>query len=191
MPQSQIVLDLETKRTFDEAGGRNPADLGVTVIGTYSYGTGEYRAFEEKEIAELEQLLSETSRIIGFNIHRFDFPVLQPYCKRLDLSDIPSFDLLEELEKILGHRVSLQSVARATLNQGKSGTGLDAIEFYRRGEMEKLKKYCLDDVRLTREVYEFGKKFGHVYYQSKDGTTRLKVEVQWKDPEPSANLSLF
>lgn len=191
MPQSQIVLDLETKRTFDEAGGRNPADLGVTVVGIYSYSTGEYRIFEEKEIPELEQILSQASRIIGFNIQRFDFPVLQPYLKRLNLIHLPYLDILEELEKILGHRVSLQSVAKATLNEGKSGSGLDAIEFYRRGEIEKLKKYCLDDVRLTKNIYEFGKKFGHLYYQSKDRTSRLKVEVQWKDPEPPANLSLF
>jgi DEAD/DEAH box helicase domain-containing protein len=191
MPQGQIVLDLETKRTFNEAGGRNPADLGITVVGIYFYGTDEYRAFEETDLPELEQVLSETSRVIGFNIRRFDFPVLKPYLKRIDLSKLEILDILEELEKRLGHRVSLQSVAQATLNRGKSGTGLEAIEFYRRGEMEKLKKYCLDDVRLTREVYEFGKKFGHIYYQSKDGTTRLKVEVQWKDPEPAANLSLF
>lgn len=187
----QIVLDLETQKTFDEAGGRNPADLGITVIGIYLYETDSYRAFQENELAELEQVLSEASRIIGFNIRRFDFPVLQPYLKRLNLSDLPYLDILEELEKILGHRVSLQSIAKATLNTGKSGTGLDAIEYYRKGEIEKLKKYCLDDVRLTKEIYEFGKKFGHLYYQSKDGATRLQAKVNWKDPEAPANLSLF
>jgi DEAD/DEAH box helicase domain-containing protein len=191
MSSSQVVLDLETKRTFDEAGGRKPADLGITVVGTYLYKTGEYLVFEENQLSDLEQLLSETARIIGFNIRRFDFPVLQPCFKRLNLSDIGYFDLLEDLEKILGHRVSLQSLAKATLNEGKSGSGLDAIEFYRRGEMEKLKKYCLDDVRLTKEIYEFGKKFGHVYYHSRDKATRLEAKVNWKDPEVPANLSLF
>lgn len=191
MPPDQIVLDLETKKTFDEVGSRNSADLGVTVVGTYFYETGEYKAFEESEFSELEQRLSNATRIIGFNIKRFDFPALQPCLKRLNLSDVNSLDILEELEKGLGHRVSLQSVAMATLHEGKSGSGLDAVDFYRRGEMERLKKYCLDDVRLTGQIYEFGKRFGHLFYLSKDGKTRLETKVDWKDPAPPANLSLF
>lgn len=191
MPSDQIVLDLETKKSFDEVGGRNMADLGVTVIGTYFYETDRYKVFEEGEIPLLEEQLSRATRIIGFNNNRFDFLVLQPYLKRLKLSELPSLDLLEELEKILGHRVSLQSAAKATLDAAKTGSGLDAIHYYRSGEMEKLKEYCLNDVRLTRELYEFGKKFGHVYYLSKDGSTRMKVNVGWQDPEPPKNLSLF
>ena len=187
----QIVLDLETKKTFDEAGGRNPAELGVTVVGTYSYKTDEYIIFEEHQAAELEQRLSETTRIIGFNIRRFDFPVLQPYLKHLNLSHVGHLDIMDELEKVLGHRVSLQSVASATLNEGKSGSGLDAIHYYRSGDMVNLKKYCLDDVRLTRDVYEFGKKHGHVFYFSRDGQTRMKAEIHWQDPVPPANFSLF
>jgi DEAD/DEAH box helicase domain-containing protein len=77
------------------------------------------------------------------------------------------------------------------LGVGKSGSGLDAIHYYRSGEIDKLKKYCLDDVRLTKEIYEFGKKNGLVYYLSKDGTNRLTARVDWKDPAPPANLSLF
>lgn len=191
MPSNQIVLDLETKKTFDEAGSRNPADLGITVIGTYFYENKEYKIFEESEALDLEQKLSQATRVIGFNIRRFDFPALQPSLKHINLADIPILDVMDELEKVLGHRIGLQSVASATLNVGKSGSGLDAIEYYRTGQMEKLKKYCLDDVRLTMEVYEFGKKFGHVYYFSKDGKTKLEAKVSWKDPEPAANLSLF
>lgn len=191
MPSDQIVLDLETKKTFDEVGGRNPSELGITVVGTYFYETDQYRVFEENEVPLLEGHLSRATRIIGFNTHRFDFLVLQPYLKRLRLSDLPSLDLLEELEKILGHRVSLQSVAKATLDTSKTGSGLDAIRFYRAGEMEKLKEYCQNDVKLTREVYEFARKFGHLYYLSKDGSARMKANISWQDPEPSKNLSLF
>lgn len=191
MPQNQIVLDLETKKTFDEIGSRNPGDLGVTVVGTYFYATGEYRAFREHEMTELEQLLSKASRIIGFNIKRFDFPALQPHLKHINTNDLPYLDLLEDLEKVLGHRVSLQSVATATLNVGKSGSGLDAIQYYRTGDFEKLIKYCLDDVRITKDVFEYGKKFGFVSYLSKDGRNKLNAKIEWKDPSPAANLSLF
>lgn len=192
MPHRQIVLDLETQKTFDEVGGgRNLEALGVTVVGVYSYGTNEYRSYLESELGELEQLLSKASRVIGFNIKRFDFPVLQPYLKHIRAADLGYLDLLEDLEKTLGHRVSLQSVATATLNVGKSGSGLDAIRYFRAGEWEKLKKYCLDDVRLTKDVYEFGKRFGCVHYLSKDGSAKLTAKVSWKDPEPPQNLTLF
>lgn len=213
MPQGQIVLDLETQKTFDEVegrpspleikgegqsrpsnsrgAGRNPAELGITVVGVYSYATDQYRPYLEEEIPELEQLLSNTTRVIGFNIKRFDFPVLQPYLKRIKVGEIPYLDLMEELEKVLGHRVSLQSLVTASLNASKSGSGLDAVRYYRNGEMEKLKKYCLDDVRLTKDLYEFGKRFGCVHYLTKDGSAKLTAKISWKDPAPPSNLSLF
>lgn len=191
MAHRQAVLDLETQKIFDEIGSRNPGELGVSVVGVYFYETDEYICYEESKIGELEQRLANVSRIIGFNIRRFDFPALQPYMKHIDLAKVEMLDLLEELEKILGHRVSLQSVASASLGTGKSGSGLDAVHYYRSGEMEKLKKYCLDDVRITKEVYEFGKKNELIYYLSKDGSNRLTAKVGWKDPIPPANLSLF
>jgi DEAD/DEAH box helicase domain-containing protein len=191
MPQRQAVLDLETQKIFDEIGSRNPADLGVSVVGVYFYENDEYVCYEESRIGDLEQRLSGVSRIIGFNIRRFDFPALQPYLKHIDLGQVELLDILEEIEKVLGHRVSLQSVASATLGVGKSGSGLDAIHYYRSGEIEKLKKYCLDDVRLTKDVYEYGKRNGIIHYLSKDGLNRLTTKVTWKDPAPPANLSLF
>ncbi len=191
MPANQLVLDLETKKTFQEVGGRGAVELGVTVVGAYFYEGNRYVVYEENQLADLEQQISLVTRVIGFNIRRFDFPVLQPYMKHIKLADIEIFDILDDLERLLGHRISLQSVASATLNVGKSGSGLDAIEYYRTGQMDKLKKYCLDDVRLTMEVYEFGKQNGQVFYWSKDGSTKKEIDVAWKDPEPPTNLSLF
>ena len=191
MTQDQIVLDLETQRAFDEVEGRRPDLLGISVVGIYLYDTQEYKTYEESELEELENELSQCSRLIGFNIRRFDIQVLKPYLKKIDATKISVFDILEDIEKRLGHRLSLESVVRGTFGIGKSGTGLDAIVYYRQGEMDTLKQYCLDDVRLTKNVYEFGKKEGKIYYLSKDGQNRLSLDVEWKDPEPPANLSLF
>jgi len=186
-----IILDLETKKSFQETGGRKPEELEVSVVGTYFYKENLYRIFDEHQLLELEQKLSEEIQVIGFNINRFDLPALQPYFKRLNTSQLETFDLLEDLEKRLGHRISLQSLCKATLNEGKSGSGLDAIQYYRAGEMEKLKSYCLDDVRLTKDLYEFGKRCNLVSYYSKDGSQKLSVKVDWQDPAPPPNLSLF
>lgn len=188
----QIVLDIETKRGFDEVGGReNFKDLGVSLVGIYRYDTEDYVSYEEKDLVQLGLLLSSAERIIGFNIRRFDFPVLQPYFKDLKLEKLPMLDLLEEVEHRVGHRVSLESVSQATLGIGKSGKGTDAIVYYRNGEIEKLKKYCLDDVRLTKEIFEFGKRWSKIYFLSRDRMGKIEVPVDWRDPDPPSNLSLF
>ncbi|MBI2982425.1 MAG: ribonuclease H-like domain-containing protein [Deltaproteobacteria bacterium] len=189
---NQIVLDLETQKGFDDVGGRdNLVALGVSLVGIYRYDQSGYESYLEPELTRLETVLSQALRIVGFNIKRFDFPVLQPYFKNLKLSELQTLDLLEEVEKAIGHRVSLQTLAEATLGEGKSGNGLDAIEYFRQQDWDRLKKYCLDDVRLTMELYEFGKKFGRLYFLSKDRTTKIEIPISWKDPVPPSNLSLF
>ncbi|MBI2346184.1 MAG: ribonuclease H-like domain-containing protein [Deltaproteobacteria bacterium] len=115
-----VVLDLETQKIFQEVGGgRNLEALGVSVCGIYSYRTGEYQIFEEAELGTLEHLLSERPFVVGFNIRRFDLPILKPYF-HFDPLSLPMCDILEDMHKLLGHRVSLESVAQATLGTGKS-----------------------------------------------------------------------
>ena len=197
MGADTLVLDLETQRLFQEVGGgRNLEALGVSVVGVYSYRANEYQTFTEPEMGALESLLSERPYVVGFNIRRFDMPVLKPYL-HFDPSTLPMCDMLEEMHKTLGHRVSLESVATATIGSGKSGTGLDAVEFYRRGELEKLKQYCLDDIRVTRQVFEYGVEHGEVFYTSKFGPGKGRCPVTWQrrhpeeDTEAAKQATLF
>ncbi|MEK7519628.1 MAG: ribonuclease H-like domain-containing protein [Patescibacteria group bacterium] len=177
----QIVLDLETQHEFSEVGGREyPHLLKVSLVGVYSYARAAFLAFEEKDIPELEKLLSETDLLIGFNTKHFDYAVLQPYLKSLDLKKIPACDIMEDVANVLGHRLSLESIAQATLGTGKSGHGLDAIRYFREGNMEALKKYCLDDVRITRDIFEYGKQNGKILYTSKYRAESLSAPVSWK-----------
>jgi len=178
----KIILDLETQKDLNEVGGHQYLHLlKVSVVGIYDYSDGRYKAFEEREIPRLEEILRETSLIIGFNIKRFDFPVLQPYLS-LDLGKIPALDIMEEFVKIKGHRISLQSLASATLGEGKSGSGLEALRLYRVGDMKRLKDYCLDDVRLTKELYEYGIKNRRLYYTSRSlfAMEKETIHVSWR-----------
>lgn len=176
----QIVLDLETQHEFSEVGGRDyPHLLKVSLVGCYSYAEGAFLAFEEKDIPELEALLERTGLIIGFNTKYFDYQVLQPYLKKIDLKAIPACDIMEDVTNVLGHRLSLDSIAQATLGTQKSGHGLDAIRYFREGNMDALKKYCLDDVRITKDVFEYGKKNKKLLYTSKYRADVLSVPVNW------------
>ena len=184
MKPNIIVLDLETKYAFDEVEGRKPEKLGITVIGTYLYQEGVYRIYREDAIGQLEELLIKKPLLVGFNIKKFDIPVLKPYLK-MDPKNVPLLDIMDELVKVLGHRVSLDSVAKATLGTQKSGHGLDAIKYYRNGEWEKLEKYCLDDVRITKEIFEYGAKYKELYYLSKFSRVKSKAPVSWKIENPT------
>ena len=188
MGKNIVVFDIETKNTFDEVGGRDGfAKLGISVLGLYDYEDGEFRIYEEGELGKFAERLSRRPLLVGFNSRKFDVPVLQPYIK-FGLAKFPQLDIMEEITNFLGHRVSLDSVAQATLNAKKSGSGLDAIKYFREGRFDELKKYCLDDVRLTRDLYEHGAKHGELLCASKFGGDPKLAKVSWKieNPEEAA-----
>lgn len=183
---NKIVLDVETQKDFAEVGGRNkPHLLRVSVAGIYSYVDSKYYSFEERELYKLGEALNLADQIIGFNIRRFDYAVLQPYLN-FSLQKIVTLDILEEIEKILGHRISLETVATATLGIGKTGSGVEAIRLWRGGRLEELKKYCLNDVKLTREIYEYGQKYGRLLY--KDFFETREIPVNFAEAPLRANV---
>ena len=181
MKFNEIVFDVETKKAFSDVGGRtNPERLGVSVVGAYFYKDDSFHSFAENELKYFFEEMASAERIIGFNINNFDLPVLQPYAS-FDLKSLPALDLLEDLAKTLGYRVSLNSLSQATLGAGKSGDGLNAIKLYREGKTDELKSYCLQDVKLTRDLYEFAKKENKLYFLSPLGQ---KKEVAFFAREP-------
>lgn len=172
------VLDLETQKTFDEIARNKIHELKVSVAGFYDSASDAYSTFEEKEISLLEERLRQSDLIIGFNIKSFDLAVLQPYLG-LSVDTLPVLDLLEEIKNVRGHRVTLQSVAVATLKEAKSGSGLDAVRLYREGRMDELKKYCLDDVRITKNIYQYGLEHSRVYFKSERDYQVHEIPVTW------------
>lgn len=119
MSDKRVVLDLETKKTFDEVGGRNAMDkLGISVVGLYEYNTDKFSVFYEKDLGQLQNILIDASLIIGFNHIYFDMPVLQPYLS-VDVKQLPCFDIMLDLQEKLGHRIGLDAIASATLGVGK------------------------------------------------------------------------
>jgi len=172
----RIVLDLETKKSFDEVEGRNCQSLGVSVVGIFSYRDNQFKTFLEKDIKLLLPYLKRSELVIGFNIKRFDYLVLQPYLD-FDLTALNSLDIFEEVQRSLGFRLGLNNLAQATLEIGKIGTGLDALKYFRQGETDKLKQYCQHDVFITRQLYEYGRRDGHLLYLR--GLRLETIPVSW------------
>src|SRR6185295_18979442 len=177
---NKIVLDLETQKSFDDVGGFGKNHmLKISVVGVYSYLHNKYTCFEENEIYRLGEILQEADQIIGFNIKNFDFQVLQTYLN-FKLSEIPYLDILEEVEKPIGHRVKLDNLAQMNLGTAKSGDGLQALKLYKLGQMDELKKYCLDDVRITKELYDYVLKYGKLLY--KDYFETKEIQIKFLEP---------
>ena len=178
---NHIVLDIETQNLFSDVGGKeNLAKLLLSVVGAYSYANNSFLTFTEKELSAFENLLKRTDLIIGFNINHFDLPVLQKYLS-IDLNKIPTLDIMDEVVNTTGHRVSLDDLVINTLGKRKSANGLLAVDYFRQGRMDELKKYCLDDVRLTRDLYAHGLKHNEIKFTARDANLPyIKIlKVNW------------
>lgn len=173
-----VVFDLETQRSFDEVGGRSQFHrLGVSVGVAYRYDEDRFITYHEDTVGELIELLKSAELVVGYNILGFDYQVLRGYTEE-DLRTLPTFDIMYDLEERLGFRPKLESVAVPTLGGGKSADGLQALEWWRRGEIAKIEEYCREDVRVTRDLFDFGLRNRYVLVSRFAGKPR-RVEVDW------------
>jgi len=173
-----VYFDLETQRSADEVGGwNNKKDMGLSVGVTYSTLENEYRIFDESRVQDLIKTLFRADLVVGFNIVNFDYQVLHGYTP-LDPTQIPTLDMLEVVTKNLGPRLSLDSIAQATLGTEKTADGLEAIQWFRQGKLLAIAEYCCYDVKITKLVHEFGLENRQLYYTNKFGQ-KLTVKVDW------------
>lgn len=180
-----LVFDIETQNFFTDPGvGRdNFAALKISVVCAYSYAQDKYFAFEENEMAALAALFASAKRIVGFSMNRYDVPVVQNYFHKLhgvvpipNLWGMERIDLLERIESATGERVSLSRLAEANLGTKKDMHGSMAIELYREGKMAELKEYCLNDVKLTKELFDLYEKQRFLLVPSKKSGAVVRVE---------------
>jgi len=177
---NNIFFDIESQNLFSDVGGREHIDkLLVACAVTWSTATNDFHVYWEKDVAALVDELKSAEKVIGFNLRGFDYLVLQPYVPNFRFGSLPTLDLMFDLQKTLGFRLSLDAIAGATLGAAKTADGVQSVEWFRDGELDKVAEYCKADVDITRRVYEFGRDNGHIFYTSRMGS-KLKVEVKWK-----------
>jgi DEAD/DEAH box helicase domain-containing protein len=153
----KITFDLETKNFFQDVGSNDPADLDISVVCIHDSQDDSYKSFLEKDLPKLWPILEQADMLITWNGDHFDIPLLNKYYPG-DLKKIKSVDLMKEVHKVLGRRLKLDTVGEATLGRNKIGHGSDAMIWWQKGEIEKLVSYCIEDVRLTRDLYDYALK---------------------------------
>ncbi|MBI1838766.1 MAG: ribonuclease H-like domain-containing protein [Candidatus Colwellbacteria bacterium] len=179
--RDRLVIDIETKNTFDDVGGKeNLKDLEASLVCVYSYNAKDFLSFREDRIGALGPVLQNAGLIIGFSINRFDMPILNKYFN-FNLMSLPTLDLLEKIEASYGRRIGLDLLAKTNLGVGKTNHSLDAIKFYSAGDWESLEKYCLNDVLITRDLYELAKRQGYLLVPERWSNNPVKVPLAIKD----------
>lgn len=172
-----LVVDLETQNLVQDVGGWGHIDkLKISVACAFDSKTNSYLTFRENEISKLNDLC-EQRLIIGYNIRGFDLIILQAYGLSLEKLDV--FDIMYDVQTLTRQKyLKLETIAQGTLNVGKSADGLMAVEWWKKGEMDKIIQYCQQDVQVTKDIFEYGRKNGNVKLRRADGSD-VPVRVNW------------
>jgi DEAD/DEAH box helicase domain-containing protein len=172
----KIVFDIETRNIFADVGKNDPTLLDISIVGVWDSETNKYTSYLQEELNLLWPIIEKADVLIGYNSDHFDIPLLNKYYPG-DLTTIKSVDLMKEIQKILGRRMKLDSIAEGTLGINKSGHGLQAVTWWKQGEIEKIRQYCLDDVKVTKKVYDFALKNGKVKYKDMGKTISIPLDT--------------
>ncbi|MBU6490624.1 ribonuclease H-like domain-containing protein [Patescibacteria group bacterium] len=184
-----ITFDIESVSDSAVRGHVDIHEQELTVVGIHDSASGEYSSYTKEELPRLWPILEHADLLIGFNSNTFDIPLLNRYYPG-DLLHLRSLDLLTEVQKVLGRRVRLQSLAEATLGHGKSGTGLEAVEWWREGKYDLVRKYCIEDVRLTRELYEYALAHGVLKYKDLRDIRDIKIDTSLWNHVPATGPAM-
>ncbi len=181
----KIVFDIETSNDFLEVGF-TPEKLDMSCVCIYDYETDKYSSFTQENLKDLWPIFEKADLIIGYNSDHFDIPILNKYYSG-DLGKIKSLDLIKEVKNSLGRRLKLDDLAAGTLGRNKTAHGGQAVTWWKAGEKQKVIDYCIEDVRITKDIYEYALKNGTLKYLDGKEVKEIKIDTsKWDDAHDSS-----
>ena len=169
-----VIFDIETKNFFDTVHSNNPADLDISVVCLHESEGDTFLSFTEDQFETMWEYFARADTLVTYNGNHFDIPCLQAIAP-FDLGVIHHVDIFVALQQATGKKLGLDSVAQATLGIAKSGHGSDAIAWWNTGEVQKIIDYCIQDVKVTKAVYDYAREHKSLAYT--DRTTGEKITV--------------
>lgn len=193
-----LIYDVEVLRGPDEVDGgwNNPWGMGFGTAVVYDYDRDLYHFFGAEKLKDLIGLLT-TGLVVSFNGIKFDNRVLFGNDYNAPNSEVAwrDYDILLEVvkakyglssvaeaEKKLGDpavhdgSIGLDGLSEGTLNLHKTGHGAKAPQLIREAKWAEVFAYNLNDVRLTRKLFDFIRQYG--YLIDRAGT---KLEIRKPD----------
>ncbi len=201
---TEVIFDCETQKLFSEITTNDPGDLGISLVSLYVRTvdetqrelSGKMYSFWEHELSQMWPHFLTAKRIIGFNSVKFDIPALRKYAPPA-FAKLPHFDMMEHVRAALDHALSLNALASETIGAHKSDVGTNAVTYWKSqdpAQLAKLKEYCEADVRITRDLYDFGVREKKLKYIDKFNTPR-EFPVDFSYPkeviDASRQIGLF
>ncbi|MCK5588869.1 MAG: ribonuclease H-like domain-containing protein [Candidatus Pacebacteria bacterium] len=170
----KLIFDIETKTALFDPETPTLLDMEISVISMHDSETDRYYSFQEEQFNEMWSFFEEADMFITFNGNYFDIPLLQKYAP-FDLNTTYHLDVFAKVEKSIKKKIGLDAIASTTLGTSKSANGLQAVAWWNSGEIDKIIKYCEQDVKVTKDVYEYALKNNKLYYI--DRKTQEKTEI--------------
>ncbi len=181
-----VVFDIETANWMSDIGSSNPADLTIALVCIHDSETNTYSSYLEHELHQLWNVLERTDILVGYNSDHFDIPLLNKYYPG-DLTRIKSLDIMKEVHTSLGRRLKLDSIAEATLGVNKSANGAQSLQWWRAGDVEKVRAYCLKDVEITKSIFDYALKNNSIKYKELGKSREVKLDTsKWLSPSGGA-----
>lgn len=171
-----IVFDIETANWMSDTGSGDPADLTIALVGIHDSETGQYGSFVESELPQLWKVLERADMLVGYNSDHFDIPLLNKYYPG-DLTHVKSLDLMQEVYRVMGRRLKLDTIAEATLGEKKSADGAQSLRWWRAGDVEKVREYCIKDVELTKKIFDYALLHGSLKYSELGKPREVKLDT--------------
>jgi DEAD/DEAH box helicase domain-containing protein len=179
-----VTFDIETANWLSEGSGMQ--DLEIAIVCIHDSETDSYSSYLAPELPKLWPILERTDMLVGYNSDHFDIPLLNKYYPG-DLTKIKSLDLLLEIKTSLGRSIRLDAVAEGTLGTKKSGSGSQSLAWWRAGEIDKVRQYCLKDVEITKRILDYALEKGGIKFKELGKSREVKLDTsKWLLPKDSA-----
>ncbi len=184
-----VVFDIETQNIFQDIGSNDPTALDISVVSVYDSETDTYTSAVIDDLSAIWPIIERADALVGYNSNHFDIPLLNKYYPG-DLTHIKSIDILADIRASFGRRLRLDDVAKATIGAKKNADGLQAVRWWREGNIKDIIKYCEQDVKVTKNVFEYARAHGHV--KVKDGTRKREIPLDtshWDTPHEESAMT--
>lgn len=142
---------------------------GVAAVAVHHLESGSSETLDPADADGLLERLAAATHVVGLEL---DASAV------VRSSGFPYLDLLAEVERSLGRRLSFSHLAQHTLNRRLAARAFEVRQWLAEGDLSRLEKACLEDLDTLRALYLHGRVHGHVIHRDGEGRN-LKLPVEW------------
>lgn len=184
----KVIFDIETRNIFADVGSDKAEDLDISVLSLYDSETDKYYSFLQEDFEKMWPFFEKADLIVTYNGNHFDIPLLQKYTNKIDLWKINHIDIFVKIKDVSGKMLGLDGVAGTTLNLSKSANGLQAVAWWNSGEIDKIIQYCEQDVKVTKDLYDFALANNKIFYTDRKSGEKVEVKLETSDWEKEKEI---